>query len=186
MSEGPAHATRTDQLDRSLAGLLGASDDIEAAAVVSFDGLPMASALPAGMAEDRVAAMSAALLSLGERASEGLGRGALSQVYIEGERGTVFLVACGDEAVLVAVARSGAKAGLVLYEARQAAAAVQRALRPAGEAELPAQAGAPAVLAGGQPADPISGGSRDELDWRYSALSAPLPSSVPDSGSSWS
>jgi hypothetical protein len=62
--------------------------EIEAAAVVSFDGLPMASALPAGMDEDRVAAMSAALLSLGERAAQGLGRGELSQVYIEGETGT--------------------------------------------------------------------------------------------------
>lgn len=186
MSEGSAPATRTDQLDRSLAGLLGASDDIEAAAVVSFDGLPMASALPAGMAEDRVAAMSAALLSLGERASEGLGRGALSQVYIEGERGTVFLVACGDEAVLVAVARRGAKAGLVLYEARQAAAAVQNALRPGGEPVLPAQSGAHAVPASGQPAAPDVGAGRDEFNWGYSALSAPLPSSVPDSGPSWS
>jgi len=74
----------------------------------------------------------------------------------------------------------------VLYEARQAAAAVQRALRPAGEPELPAQSGAPFVLPGGRPADPDSTGSRDELDWRYSALSAPLPSSLPDSGSSWS
>ena len=89
--------------------------------MVSFDGLPMASALPAGMDEDRVAAMSAALLSLGERAAEGLGRGELSQVYIEGENGTVFLVSADDEAVLVAVAAAGAKVGLMLYEVRRAA-----------------------------------------------------------------
>ena len=63
----------------------------------------MASALPAGIDEDRVAAMSAALLSLGERAAQGLGRGELSQVYIEGEDGTVFLISADDEAVLVAV-----------------------------------------------------------------------------------
>ena len=83
----------------------GQAPEIEAAAVVSFDGLPMASALPAGMDEDRVAAMSAALLS--PRASappQGLGRGELSQVYVEGEAGTVFLVSADDEAVLVAVA----------------------------------------------------------------------------------
>ena len=50
--------------------------------------------LPAGMDEDRVAAMSAALLSLGEKAAQGLGRGDLSQVYVEGETGTVFLISC--------------------------------------------------------------------------------------------
>jgi predicted regulator of Ras-like GTPase activity (Roadblock/LC7/MglB family) len=89
----------------------------------------MASALPAGMDEDRVAAMSAALLSLGERAAQGLGRGDLSQVYVEGDNGTVFLVSADDEAVLVAVGRLGAKVGLLLFEVKQAAAAVATCLR---------------------------------------------------------
>ena len=96
---------------------------------MSFDGLAMASALPSGMDEDRVAAMSAALLSLGEKAAQGLGRGDLSQVYVEAENGTVFLVSAEDEAVLVAVAARGAKAGLMLYEVRRAAAAVGAVLQ---------------------------------------------------------
>jgi len=41
--------------------------DIQASAIVSVDGLIIASALPSGAGEDRVAAMSAAMLSLGER-----------------------------------------------------------------------------------------------------------------------
>jgi predicted regulator of Ras-like GTPase activity (Roadblock/LC7/MglB family) len=122
-------AGRSLQLDQILAALLRQAPDVEAAAVVSFDGLPMASALPAGMDEDRVAAMSAALLSLGERAAQGLGRGDLSQVYVEGDNGTVFLVSADDEAVLVAVGRVGAKVGLLLFEVKQAAAAVGAALR---------------------------------------------------------
>lgn len=121
--------SRSAQLDRALTALLSATPELEAAAVVSFDGLPMASALPATMDEDRVAAMSAALLSLGERAAEGLGRGELSQVYIEGETGTVFLVSADNEAVLVAVAAPRAKAGLMLYEVRRAAAVVAAVLR---------------------------------------------------------
>ena len=125
-SAGPS---RSSQLDRILSELVGQVPEIEAASVVSFDGLAMASALPVDMDEDRVAAMSAALLSLGERAAEGLGRGALSQVYIEGENGTVFLISADDEAVLVAVAAKGAKAGLMLFELRRAAAAVADALR---------------------------------------------------------
>ena len=98
----------------------------------------MASALPQSMDEDRVAAMSAALLSLGERAAQGLGRGELSQVYIEGDAGTVFLVSADDEAVLVAVAAKGAKVGMMLFEVRRAAAAVADALRAETVAVAPA------------------------------------------------
>src|SRR5205085_5762189 len=127
--------SRSDRLDRAIHSLLAQTPEIEAAAVVSFDGLPMASALPPSMDEDRVAAMSAALLSLGERAAQGLGRGELSQVYIEGETGTVFLVSADNEAVLVAVAAQGAKVGMMLYEVRRAAAAVADALR-ADDAEV--------------------------------------------------
>jgi hypothetical protein len=81
------------------------------------------------MDEDRVAAMSAALLSLGERAAEGLGRGELSQMYIEGENGNVFLVSADDEAVLVAVASRGAKVGMMLFEIRHAAKSLGAVLR---------------------------------------------------------
>ncbi|MDA8435602.1 MAG: roadblock/LC7 domain-containing protein [Actinomycetales bacterium] len=122
---------RAARLDRALADLLSHAPELEAAAVVSYDGLAMASALPLGMDEDRVAAMSAALLSLGEKAAQGLGRGDLSQVYVEGETGTVFLVSCDDEAVLVAVAAAGAKAGLMLFEVRRAASAIAEVLRVA-------------------------------------------------------
>lgn len=120
---------RSAQLDRALSDLLRQAPEVEAASVVSFDGLPMASALPVAMDENRVAAMSAALLSLGERAAEGLGRGELSQVYVEGESGTVFLISADDEAVLVAVGARGAKVGLLLYEIRRAAAEVGAVLR---------------------------------------------------------
>jgi len=122
---------RAARLDRALRDLLTQAPELEAAAVVSYDGLAMASALPSGMDEDRVAAMSAALLSLGEKAAQGLGRGDLSQVYVEGETGTVFLVSCEEEAVLVAVAAAGAKAGLMLFEVRRASSAVAEVLRVA-------------------------------------------------------
>jgi predicted regulator of Ras-like GTPase activity (Roadblock/LC7/MglB family) len=132
-------ASRAGRLNRAIGDLLAQAPEVEAAAVVSFDGLPMASALPATMDEDRVAAMSAALLSLGERAAEGLGRGALSQVYIEGEHGTVFLVSADDEAVLVAVASPGAKVGMMLYEVRRAADVVAEVLRAETPVETPVQ-----------------------------------------------
>ena len=144
-----ASQSRSELLDRALHALLSQTPEIEAAAVVSFDGLPMASALPSSMDEDRVAAMSAALLSLGERAAQGLGRGELSQVYIEGDSGTVFLVSADDEAVLVAVAAKGAKVGLMLFEVRRVASTVADVLRADDEpvVAVPAQAAAPEHVA---------------------------------------
>jgi len=101
--------------------LQASSPDIEASAVVSVDGLSIASALPQGVEEDRVSAMSAAMLSLGERIATELGRGSLEQVYVKGEKGYVVLMSVGEEAVLTALAREQAKLGLILLDMRRAA-----------------------------------------------------------------
>lgn len=116
--------TKADMLARALDEFLATSPDIEAAAVVSADGLPMASALPPHVEEDRLAAMSAAILTLGERAAFGLGKGGLQQVFVEGEDGYVVLMAAGENAVLVAVTSQGAKIGLLLFEMRRASSRV--------------------------------------------------------------
>ena len=112
---------RAERLVVALDDFIRSSPDVEAAAVVSFDGLPMASALPDDLEEDRLGAMSAALLSLGEQATLGLGRGQLNQVFVEGEYGFVFLMSAKDQAVLAAVARRSAKIGFMLFEMRRAA-----------------------------------------------------------------
>jgi uncharacterized protein len=116
--------TKADLLAAGLDDFLSVSPDVEAAAVVSADGLPMASALPPHVEEDRLAAMSAALLTLGERAASGLGKGELAQVFVEADQGYIVLMAAGPSAVLVAVTSATAKAGLVLFEMRKAAARV--------------------------------------------------------------
>ena len=107
---------------------MGQSHEIEAAALVSLDGFMMASALPDGMQEDRVGAMSAAILGLGERAAAELGRGTLSQVFIDGEDGFVVLMAAGEQAVLTCLAGERGKLGLVLYDMRQTAAEIAEIL----------------------------------------------------------
>lgn len=113
--------SRTELMVNRLREMQAASPEIEASAVVSVDGLIMASALPADAEEDRVSAMSAAMLSLGERIAGELGRGGLEQVYIRGNTGYVILTSVGEEAVLTALAREGAKLGLVFLEMRRAA-----------------------------------------------------------------
>lgn len=95
--------------------------DVEASAVVSVDGLIIAAALPTTVEEDRVAAMSAAMLSLGERIAGELGRGSLDEVYIHGDEGYVLLTSVGFEAVLTVLARHQGKLGLIFLEMRRAA-----------------------------------------------------------------
>jgi len=104
------------------------SPEIQASALVSLDGFTMASALPDGMQEDRVGAMSAAILGLGERAAAELGRGRLSQVFIQGEGGYVLLMAAGTRAALTCLANEDAKLGLVLYDMRSAAESIAQVL----------------------------------------------------------
>jgi len=113
--------TRTQLLVDRLRELQIDAPEIEASAIVSVDGLIIASALPQEAEEDRVAAMSAAMLSLGDRIASELGRGSLEQVFIRGEKGYVVLMSVGSEAVLTALARENAKLGMVFLEMRQAA-----------------------------------------------------------------
>ncbi|MBN1249439.1 MAG: roadblock/LC7 domain-containing protein [Anaerolineae bacterium] len=112
--------SRVDRLTGSLYELQSNAADIEASAIVSVDGLIIASALPTDAGEDRVAAMSAAMLSLGERIAMELGRGSLEQVYVRGNQGYVILMSVGEEAVLTVLARERAKLGLVFLEMRRA------------------------------------------------------------------
>ncbi len=112
--------TRNQLMVDRLRDLQISSPDIEASIIVSLDGLTIASALPPEIEEDRVSAMSAAMLSLGEHIANELGRGSLDQVYIKGENGFVILMSVGKDAVLTALAREQAKLGLIFLDMRRA------------------------------------------------------------------
>jgi predicted regulator of Ras-like GTPase activity (Roadblock/LC7/MglB family) len=118
--------SRTELMVDRLRDLQTGTPDIEASAVVSVDGLIMASSLPAGVEEDRVSAMSAAMISLGERISTELGRGTLDQVYVRGNSGFVILMSVGEEAVLTALVRESAKLGLVFLDMKRAASDLEK------------------------------------------------------------
>ena len=118
--------SRPQLMVERLRDLQASSPDIEASAVVSVDGLSIASALPAEVEEDRVSAMSAAMLSLGDRIASELGRGTLEQVYIKGDHGYIILMAIGQEAVLTALARKDAKLGLIFLDMRRTTEALEQ------------------------------------------------------------
>lgn len=112
---------RSEMLKAILDELNGTSADIEASGIVSTDGLMMAAALPSGLDEDRVGAMSAAMLSLGDRTAQELERGSLEQVLIKGDRGYIIMIYAGDEAVLTVMAKPNAKLGLIFLDVKRAA-----------------------------------------------------------------
>lgn len=112
---------REEMLKSILSDLNGSSADIEASAVISTDGLTIASLLAAAMDEDRVGAMAAAMLSLGDRTASELARGELEQVMIKGDNGYVLLIHAGPDAVLTVIARKESKLGLIFLDAKRAA-----------------------------------------------------------------
>ena len=112
---------REEMIGSILSELNGSSVDIEASGVISTDGLMIASVLPQGMDEDRVGAMSAAMLSLGDRTAQELARGELEQVLVKGNKGYVLMIYAGDDAVVTVMAKSNAKLGLIFLDVKRAA-----------------------------------------------------------------
>jgi uncharacterized protein len=88
--------------------------------VVTPDGLPLATSLPGAMDEERVSAMSAAMLSLGERIGNELARGTIDRIYVEGNQGYGVLTSCGEDAVFLVLANQSAKQGLLMLEIKRA------------------------------------------------------------------
>jgi len=120
--------SRTELMVDRLRDLQVTTPEVEASAIVSVDGLTIASAMPASIEEDRVSAMSAAMLSLGERIAGELGRGSLEQVHVKGVEGYVILMSVGEEAVLTSLVREGAKLGLIFLDMRRATEDLKRLL----------------------------------------------------------
>jgi len=114
----------TERALRMLHDLRAATPDIEASAVVSPDGFIIASLLPADVEEERMAAISAAMLALGVKTSADLRKGTLHQIFIRSEDGYVVVMNAGGEAVLSVMARKNAQLGLLFMEMRRTAAQI--------------------------------------------------------------
>lgn len=122
----------TPKIDKILENLAQKNDAIEAAAVVSIDGLPIAARLPSDLDDALLSAMGSALLTVGERAASDLGKGALQQVFAQGATGAVIMVSAGPDAVLMVSTNTAALGGLglVFLEMERAAAQIAKHLRP--------------------------------------------------------
>ncbi len=103
-----------DNLNDLLKKLLGAIPEVKSAAIVSAEGLPIASALPQGVDETKIAAMTAALLSLSEKAIIEMRKGDFDQLYIKGSEGYILVMQAGPNAVLTVSTTKDVRLRLIL------------------------------------------------------------------------
>lgn len=113
-------AINTAKINSLLQNFVTSTGDVEGAALVTPDGLPLATSLPGAMDEDRVSAMSASMLSLGERIGRELARGSIDRIFVEGEQGYGILTSCSDDVVFLVLASRAAKQGVLMLEIKRA------------------------------------------------------------------
>jgi uncharacterized protein len=111
-----------------LQNFVSGTADVQGAALVSPDGLPLASSLPGTMDEERTSAMSAAMLSLGERIGQELARGNVDKILVEGDNGFGILMGCGEDAVLLVLASHTAKQGMLMLDIKKTVSEIKAAL----------------------------------------------------------
>jgi uncharacterized protein len=119
---------RVDELNGTLRALQSGTPDIEASALISEDGLMIASALPQHIEEVRVAGMSSTLLSLGTRAATELERGDVQQVLIRGDNGYAVMVRAAPGTVLLVLTSADAKLGLIFLDMGRAVTEIAKVI----------------------------------------------------------
>ncbi len=120
--------SRLDELNKILRKLQSDSPGLEASALISEDGLMIASALTPDLDETRVAGMTATLLNLGTRAAVELARGEVKEVIIRGERGYAVMIDAGRGVLLLALANESAKLGLIFFDMHEAIRGLKKVL----------------------------------------------------------
>jgi len=105
-----------EKIEEKLRELKAAVPNVEESAVISLDGLVMASRFRSDVSGERVAAMSSALLSIAERINEELGRGKFQRALVTGSDGFIVLNPAGSDALIACICSKEAKLGMVFYE----------------------------------------------------------------------
>jgi uncharacterized protein len=111
--------SRLERVDQVLTELRHGGG-IEGCAVVTRDALIVASALPDGSDETRVAMAASELLELADRAAKLLEVGDRVDMILQGERGVVSFSAIGEEGLLLVQAAPSARLGTIMLRVRTA------------------------------------------------------------------
>lgn len=113
---------RLSKIEGVLTSVRSRIPDMVGLAIVTRDGLPIASSITSvTVDEDRISAMTAASLNLAERVLMELGRGEMVELMIKGEHGFVIIMNSGEEACITGITQENAKLGLILLDMHRAA-----------------------------------------------------------------
>ncbi len=113
-------ATKQEHLNQILEGLDQTSREIKGTALISPDGMIIASSFKStGSATDMAAAMGASILGLGARVTQSLNAGEMEEIIIRGEKDYVVVFTIRNKAVLLVQADGAITLGFLLLKARQ-------------------------------------------------------------------
>ena len=116
--------TTKEMLDKALADLTRMGD-VEASAIVSRDGLLMASDIPEGIHAETFAAMTATMLGAAETVVSELKKGVPDRVIVESKEAKIVATGAGQKALLVVMTSPAAGLGLILVEMEKSAEKVK-------------------------------------------------------------
>ena len=103
-------------LEDLLKDLMDNVEGVKAAQLTADTGQPLASILPSSADDMRLAAMTAALCSLSERAIGEMGLGEFEQSFIKGSKGYLLILHAGEDRVLSVSTTKDVKLAPILYK----------------------------------------------------------------------
>ncbi len=103
-------------LEDLLKDIMDNVEGVKAAQLTADTGQPLASILPSSADDMRLAAMTAALCSLSERAIGEMGLGEFEQSYIKGSKGYLLILHAGEDRVLSVSTTKDIKLAPILYK----------------------------------------------------------------------
>lgn len=107
-----------EMVQQALAAL-EARPEVAGAALVSREGLVVASRLPAQADSEAMAALMVTLARTAEQLAEASGRTTIDRMVLEGAGGMIIAMPVAAESLLVVLTAPGAAAGKLLYDLRQ-------------------------------------------------------------------
>ena len=103
--------------------------DIEGAAVITRDGLLIASELSKNIDGETLAAMTATMTGAAETAIQELKKSSADRVIVESKNAKLITMGAGKQAILACLVNQDAKLGLILMEMKKASNNIQKEVK---------------------------------------------------------
>jgi len=109
-----------EELKKALKEIIHKHREIEGLSIVSSEGLPVVSLLPQEIDEIVISAITATLISVGEKANLQLNKGFLQRVILEGDNGYIVITSIDENTLLTAFTSKRVKLGLIFLALQEA------------------------------------------------------------------